>query len=163
MRDLGRVYVRYFNRRYGRTGTLWEGRFRSCLVDSSAYVLACYRYIELNPVRAQLVATPGEYRWSSYAVNAGVEGDPLVVPHPEYMAISPDVTRRHAAYCEYLQQGEMQRFLDHMRRATNAGHGLVGEDLKTRVAAMGRSLERGKPGPRRERADAQQTNEELLP
>jgi len=71
MRELGQRYVQYFNRRYKRSGTLWEGRFRSCVAESASYVLACYRYIELNPVRACLVAKPDDYRWSSFRANSG--------------------------------------------------------------------------------------------
>jgi putative transposase len=67
IQDLGRKYVRSFNLRYGRSGTLWEGRYKACLVDSDAYLLTCMRYIEMNPVRAAIVESPGEYRWSSYA------------------------------------------------------------------------------------------------
>lgn len=72
---LGRRYVGGFNARYHRSGTLWEGRFKSCLVDSDQYLLRCYRCIELNPVRARIVEAPGSYPWSSYAVNA--EGMPI--------------------------------------------------------------------------------------
>lgn len=70
MQALGRQYVRYFNHCYKRTGTLWEGRFKSCLVDDEVYLLHLYRYIELNPVRAGVVANPAEHQWSSYQVNA---------------------------------------------------------------------------------------------
>ena len=71
MQSLGRRYVRYFNYKYQRSGTLWEGRYKSCLVQDERYLLEVYRYIELNPVRAEMVTEPGEYRWSSYVVNAG--------------------------------------------------------------------------------------------
>lgn len=71
MRDLGQRYVQYFNRRHRRSGTLWEGRFRSCVAESARYVLACYRYIELNPVRAGLVSDPRAYPWSSFRANVG--------------------------------------------------------------------------------------------
>ena len=73
MKGIGQRYVQYVNRTYGRSGTLWEGRFRSCLVQSESYVLACYRYIEMNPVRAKMVTHPAEYRWSSYRANAQSE------------------------------------------------------------------------------------------
>jgi len=69
MQTLGRQYVRYFNHRYQRTGTLWEGRYKSCLVSSDAYLLGCYRYIELNPVKAKMVERPDDYVWSSYRSN----------------------------------------------------------------------------------------------
>src|SRR3954469_4976361 len=87
MRDLGRCYANYFNRRYARTGQLWEGRFRSCLVDSAGYVMACYRYIELNPVRAGMVSTPGAYAWSSYVGNIAAREDPMITPHDEYLRL----------------------------------------------------------------------------
>ena len=70
MQALGRRYVRYFNHLYQRSGTLWEGRYKSCLVQEERYLMEVYRYIELNPVRAGMVTVPGEYRWSSYTVNA---------------------------------------------------------------------------------------------
>ena len=94
MRDLGRGYVPYFNRRYGRSGTLWEGRFRSCLAESARYVLACYRYIELNPVRAGMASAAGGYRWSSHSGNCGARKDPLLKPHAEYVALGNEVAAR---------------------------------------------------------------------
>ena len=69
MKHLGQRYVQYINRTYHRSGTLWEGRFRSCLAQDQNYVLICYRYIELNPVRAGMVVDPGDYPWSSYRAN----------------------------------------------------------------------------------------------
>ena len=87
MQFLGRRYVQYFNRSYRRTGTLWEGRFKSYLAQSEEYLLQCYRYIELNPVRAKMVADPSEYKWSSYRANAlGIKTD-LCTPHPQYLAV----------------------------------------------------------------------------
>src|SRR6185312_8709029 len=94
MRDLGQRYVQYFNRRYGRSGTLWEGRFRSCLVDSARYVLGCYRYIESNPVRAGMVADASAYLWSSYAGNVGARRDALLTPHVEYEALAQGTSAR---------------------------------------------------------------------
>lgn len=79
MKHLGQRYVQYINRTYRRSGTLWEERFKSCLAQDEAYVLACYRYIEPNPVRASMVKRPGEYRWSSYRANALGEADELLV------------------------------------------------------------------------------------
>ena len=83
MCQLGRRYVPAFNRRYGRTGTLWEGRFKSCLVDTDRYVLTVQRYIELNPVRAAMVETPEAYRWSSARGSLGLCADPLLSLHKE--------------------------------------------------------------------------------
>jgi len=76
---------------------LWEGRFRSCLVGSEQYALACYRYIELNPVRARIVARPREYRWSSYGANAEGRRDEMITPHPAYCGLAEGPARRHLA------------------------------------------------------------------
>jgi putative transposase len=90
MQWLGRQYVGYINGRYRRTGTLWEGRYKSCLVDTERYLLTCYRYIELNPVRAAMVADPADYAWSSYRTNAQALPDKVVVPHAEYLRLGAD-------------------------------------------------------------------------
>lgn len=97
-RDLGRDYVRLFNKRYERTGTLWEGRFKSSLVDSDRYLLACYRYIELNPVRAQMAKDPSNYRWSSYRSNGLGETDRLLTPHSTWLALASDDHKRRLCY-----------------------------------------------------------------
>lgn len=98
MHTFSRNYVGLFNGRHGRTGTLWEGRYKACLVDSDAYFLACSRYIELNPVRAWMVADPDEYAWSSFRANAGNAFDPLIAPHPRYLALGVDAAARSRAY-----------------------------------------------------------------
>jgi putative transposase len=98
MQFLGRQYVSYVNVNYRRTGTLWEGRYKSCLVDSDQYLLACYRYIELNPVRAMMVARPEEYAWSSYRSNALGSCDSLLHPHRQYLALAANADDRRAAY-----------------------------------------------------------------
>src|SRR5438105_8217063 len=105
MRDLGQRYVQYFNSRHARTGTLWEGRFRSCLADSSQYVLACHRYIELNPVRAGMVSSPGAYRWSSHRGNSGALQNKMLGAHVEYLALGGDEASRHAAYRQLFDTG----------------------------------------------------------
>jgi putative transposase len=87
MHAVSQRYAHYYNRRYQRTGTLWEGRFRSCVVESSRYLLACYRYIELNPVRAGLVSEARKYRWSSHLANMSACTDPLVTAHAEFLAL----------------------------------------------------------------------------
>jgi len=96
MQYLGRHYVRRFNYVYNRSGTLWEGRYKSSLVDNDRYVLACYRYIERNPVRANMVASPEEYRWSSYHSNARGVDSAMLTPHPSYerLAISKQARLR---------------------------------------------------------------------
>jgi putative transposase len=154
MRDLGRRYVRYFNERHGRTGSLWEGRFYSCLLDSARYVLGCQRYIDLNPVRAGMASSPGAYRWSSYAGNSGARNDPLLSPHAEYLAMSANESMRCAAYAALCREAEEPAFLAAMRDATVAGLPLVGDELKSRLVAMGFRLERARPGRRPEPTSA---------
>lgn len=125
MQSLGRRYVRAFNHKYARTGTLWEGRFRSCLVDSDRYLLTCLRYIELNPVRAGLAALPWEYRWSSVHANLDLQPCPLLQPHPTFMALGEDTATRAARYREVLMEPLGQDQLDvvreHMRQERALG------------------------------------------
>lgn len=101
---LGRRYVPWFNRRHGRTGTLWEGRFKSCLVDSERYLLTVLRYIELNPVRAAIAASPEDHPWSSVHANLGLAEDGLVMPHDVYLALGRDPGARIRAYRDWLLQ-----------------------------------------------------------
>lgn len=105
MRAVGQSYVQFFNYRHGRTGTLWQGRFKSCLVDSDRYALMVCRYIELNPVRAAMVALPEEYRWSSVHTHLGEARDPLITPHPTYLALGATREERAAEYGRWLRAG----------------------------------------------------------
>jgi len=98
MQLLGATYVANINAIYRRTGTLWEGRYKSSLVESERYCLACYRYIESNPVRAGMCAHPGDYRWSSYRVNALAEAKSGLTPHPEWLALGENDGERRARY-----------------------------------------------------------------
>lgn len=98
VQSVGRRYVRHINNRYQRTGTLWEGRFRSSIVGEESYFFACSRYIELNPVRAGIVTQPGEYRWSSYLSNVTGKLDPLLSPHPLYLALARTTEARRLRY-----------------------------------------------------------------
>lgn len=98
MQAVGRNYVALFNTRHGRTGTLWEGRYKACLVDTGSYVLACYRYIELNPVRARMVEAPERFPWSSYNCNAMGHTDALLTPHPCYQGLGQTAALRVEAY-----------------------------------------------------------------
>ena len=148
MRDLGQCYVRYFNRRHNRTGTLWEGRFRSCVVESAHYVLACYRYIELNPVRAGMANHPRSYTWSSYAANSGRAVDVLASPHPEYLALGSDTRRRYTSYERLLDEAMDDSAITAIRDATHGNLPLASESFKVGLQARGRKVQRGKPGPR---------------
>lgn len=147
MRNLGQRYVQRFNRAYERTGTLWEGRFRSFLVESAGYVLACYRYIEQNPLRAGMVSTPSAYPWSSYQANAGLRLDPLVTPHAEYLALSEDPGKRHHAYRELVGGMLAPDDLARIREAAQNGMPLGGEAFKARIEiGLGRRVGRIRPG-----------------
>jgi putative transposase len=149
MRDIGRRYVPYFNRRHERTGTLWEGRFRSCIVESARYVLACYRYIELNPVRAGMVEHPAAYLWSSHAANSGARHDGWLTPHAEYSALGANADRRQAAYRGLFEKELDPDSVDALREATNGGYPLVSDTFKSSaIAALGWRTAREKPGPR---------------
>jgi len=96
--SLGRRYVQYINKTYRRTGTLWDSRYKSSLVQEDAYLLLCQRYIELNPVRAAMVENPANYRWSSYTANALGQSDSLITPHPLYTAMAVDDAGRQENY-----------------------------------------------------------------
>jgi putative transposase len=148
MRNLGQRYVQYFNRRYERSGTLWEGRFRSCLVDSARYVLACYRYVERNPVRARMVDSAFAYRWSSHGGNAGELSNALLTPHAEYLALGQEDAVRRAAYRGLFSTEDDPEFLAAIRDATNGGFALVGNSFKSGLPPKTqRRLARRHPGP----------------
>ena len=120
MQALGRRYVRYINDRYHRTGTLWEGRYKACLIDSAAYLLHCYHYIELNPVRAAMVANPADYAWSSFHANALGKDDPLVRTHASYRALGSTDNERAVAYralvMESVADEEIEAIRVHLQR-----------------------------------------------
>jgi putative transposase len=130
MQDLGRKYVRYINGSYRRTGTLWEGRYKASLVDSEAYLLSCMRYIELNPVRANMVAHPGDYRWSSFAYNAFGKPEPLLTPHPLYQALASDSSSRQRTYRELFRSHVDADTLHAIRDALNQELVLGRDDFK---------------------------------
>ena len=104
MQKIGRRYVGQFNARHGRTGTLWEGRYKACLVESESYVLRCARYIDLNPVRARMTAEPATYRWSSCASLCGQRDEPLLSLHPAQLALGATKDERARAYRAFLDE-----------------------------------------------------------
>jgi len=147
MQSLGRRYVRYVNDRYHRTGTLWEGRFKASLVDSDRYLLSCYRYIELNPVRARMVAAPGDYRWSSYRANAFGARDPVVRAHPNYLALGEDAATRREAYRMLVEGAIAEQDLLAIRSHLQRQHALGTEDFRAAIEAQsGRRAGPGKIG-----------------
>ena len=124
MRKLGQKYVQHFNRVHKRTGTLWEGRFRSFIVDSETYFLRCHRYIEMNPVRAGMVARPAEYGWSSYRANAQGEASSLLEAHPALIALGRDPATRRSEYRRLFKEEASAMELEQIRSASRSGFAL---------------------------------------
>ena len=154
MQTLGRRYVRYFNARRQRSGTLWDGRYRAAAIDTDAYFFKCSRYIELNPVRAQLADEPGGYPWSSYRANALGAADVLVQPHALYMTLGDTAKTRCTAYRKMFGDGLGEATLEALRTATNGGWALGDETFQARItAATGRRVQ-PKPRGRPKTADA---------
>lgn len=147
MKHLGQRYVQYINRQYRRSGTLWEGRFRSCLAQKEEYVIACYRYIELNPVRANMMSHPREYRWSSYRCNAEGQTSTLITPHHEYLRLDRTDAARRAAYRALFANHLEPERLTEIRLATNGNFALGNDRFKTEIARMlNRRVTPGKAG-----------------
>jgi len=154
MKHLGQRYVQYINRTYGRTGTLWEGRYRSCLAQDEQYVLACYRYIELNPVRAGMVDHPAEYPWSSYRANGQGESNPLIIAQHEYQKLGRSGEARRRGYRELVLADMEPRLIDEIRTATNGNYALGNDRFKEDIAHMlNRRAAPGKPGRPRKAGD----------
>lgn len=149
MQSLGRRYVRYFNHQYQRSGTLWEGRYKSCLVQKELYLLEVYRYIELNPVRADLIADPGDYRWSSYQINGLGRKSGLCVPHPAYLALGGDTLERRKTYRALFEQHVQGELLAEIRANSNKGLALGNDRFKDEIEALTgirvKAKKRGRP------------------
>jgi len=136
MKHLGQRYVQYVNRTYRRSGTLWEGRFRSCLAQEQAYVLTCHRYIELNPVRAGMVTDPALYPWSSYRANAlGGTGD-LLSPHTDYLSLGASAEERYSAYRGLFESHLGEQAIADIRTATNGNYVLGNRRFQEEVSTM---------------------------
>jgi len=136
MQSLGRKYVQYFNHQYARTGTLWEGRYKATLLDTDGYLLTCYRYMELNPVRAGMVAGPGDYPWSAYRANALGEADELVTSHPLYLALGRDEKQRQAGYRALFRSRVDDSEMAAIREATNKAWVLGNDQFRARIEEL---------------------------
>ena len=150
MKLLGQRYVQYINKTYRRTGTLWEGRFRSSFVQDGRYVLACYRYIEMNPVRANMVKHPIEYPWSSYTANADGKPLPWLTPHGEYLALGSDEKKRRAAYRGLFATELDQHLLRDIRISAHSGYAIGSrrfqEEIKSALKQRATPRGPGRPG-----------------
>lgn len=147
MQDMGRAYVQRLNFRYRRSGTLWEGRYKASVIQTDEYLLACQRYIELNPVRAGMVGAPGHYRYSSFHHHALGSTDRLLTPHATYLAIHADPAARRRAYRALFSDALSADLLLRLRHETHVC-GVIGSDsFKEQIAATtGRPVPTGKRG-----------------
>jgi putative transposase len=147
MKFLGQRYVQYVNRAYRRSGSLWEGRFRSSVVQTDRYLLGCYRYIELNPVRANMVKHPIEYPWSSYAANAEGKHVAWLAPHGEYLALGLDEEARRAAYRGLFESELDPELLREIRVSTHGGYAIGNDRFRGEIEqALGRRATPRAPG-----------------
>ena len=149
MQAVGRSYVRYFNGIQQRTGTLWEGRYKSTVIQTERYLLACMAYIDLNPVRAGLVAQPGEYPWSSFGHYTGQRMDKFITPHPLVWELGNTPFAREAAYAELVQSGigagQQQALTDSALRGWALGEPDFVADLQKRTERRVSKSTAGRP------------------
>ena len=138
LQSVGRRYVAYFNKRHRRTGTLWEGRYRASAVQTDRYLMACHRYIDMNPVRAGIVAHPGDHLWSSHHYYARVRADDLVTPHELVVAMGASRSDRAEAYSRLFDEPLETSIIERIRYCTNAGWALGDEAFCRRVEQSGR-------------------------
>lgn len=147
MKRLGQRYVQYINRTYKRSGTLWEGRFKSCITQDEFYVLSCYRYIELNPVRAQMVKLPQDYKWSSYHTNGLGNPSVLISPHPSYLSLASNVSERLLSYQQLFEHAMEQSVVSDIRKTTQGNFVLGNEKFKKEIeVALNRRVTPKKAG-----------------
>lgn len=145
MQMLGRYYVQYFNFQYNRTGTLWEGRYKATVLDSEQYLLSCSRYIELNPVRADMAKHPVDYPWSSYHFNALGVSNSLIKAHTIYTALGHDASSRQSAYRALFEHQIPDRTMDEIRAATNKAWALGNERFLQQIADLTQRQTQPKP------------------
>lgn len=149
MQSVGRRYVRHFNDRHGRTGTLWEGRYRATVIETERYLLACMAYIDLNPVRAGLVAQARDYTWSSHAHYIGLRQDRLVTPHPLWWTLGNTPFAREAAYAELVHAGlsmaQQSALTDATLRGWALGSDAFAAQLQTQTVRRTTPRQPGRP------------------
>ncbi len=149
MQAVGRSYVRYFNDLQSRTGTLWEGRYRSTLIETDRYLLACMAYIDLNPVRAGMTADPIDYPWSSHGFYVGSRSDKLITPHALFWALANTPFGREAAYADLVRSGISTDQQTALTQSTLSGWALGGSafvaDLQKRTERRVNKTSAGRP------------------
>ena len=149
MQYIGRRYVPYMNHKYGKSGSIWEGRYKASLVQSEGYLLNVMRYIELNPVRAGMVKSPSHYRWSSFCHNTGLRAIKLISPHPVYLTLGRSDKERHAAYAalfhSHLGGGRVQQITAAWLTGTPLGSDYFREKVETTLSRKVGHVRRGRP------------------
>lgn len=149
MQWIGRHYVPYFNRKYHRSGTLWQGRYKATVLDADRYLMTCCRYIETNPVRSGLVSSAGDYSWSSYPHHIGIKSDPLVTDHPLFWALGNTPFDREIAYKALVEQGVNEDDVAALTEATMKGWAIGSERFKSllerQTSRRIRKSKRGRP------------------
>lgn len=149
MQFVGRKYVPYINYYYGTSGSIWEGRYKASLVQEDSYLLSCMRYIELNPVRANMVKSPSAYRWSSYRANALGKVDKLLTMHPMYMALGSTVAQRKVAYISlfkyHVDKEELRDIRDCWQSGTPLGNDYFKQKIEDKLKCKVGQSRRGRP------------------
>lgn len=163
---LGRRYVQYINTTYRRTGTLWDSRYKSSLIQAETYLLACQRYIELNPVRAAMVDDPAHSRWTSYRHNALGQANPYLTPHPLYLAIAQSDKARQTAYRDLFRAQLDTQAIDDIRLALNQSQPLGSSRFYAKIEAMTgqrrEAKQRGRPSMRNEATKSHDVGQGVL-
>lgn len=136
MHWIGCVFAQYLNAKYQRTGSRFEGRYRAAIVHDAAYLLTCMRYIELNPVRAGIVANPADYTWSSFRSNAHGEIDELIEPHPNFLGLGSAQRERNDAYHDLFRGAVSDQELQSIRTATQNGWAIGGDEFRRRISVQ---------------------------
>jgi putative transposase len=155
--SLRRRYVQYINRTYRRTGTLWDSRYKSSLIDADSYLLSCMRYIELNPVRAAMVDDPAHYRWTSYRSNALGQVNERLTPHPLYLALGMTGKDRQSAYRALFRASLDQAAIDDIRLALNQNQPLGDSRFTARIAELTGERREARPRGRPRNVSAETT------
>ena len=158
--SLGRRYVQYINTSYRRTGTLWDSRYKSSLIQAETYLLTCMRYIELNPVRATMVEDPAHYRWTSYRANALGQTSPLLVPHSVYLSLGATDKARQAAYRHLFRYHLGEEMVSELRLAVNRNQPLGNERFYETIERMAGQRREARPRGR-PRLSGNVTNEDV--
>lgn len=163
MQSVGRRYVRFVNDVHQRTGTLWEGRFKSSIIDSEQYLLACSRYIELNPVRANMVSYPADYPWSSFHQNALGIRDEVLVPHEIYQRLGSHDAQRMAAYAALFGEALEPAVLMRLRAGTKIGAVIGDNCFREQIEqTLQRSVEKGAHGGDRKSKQYRKDSDQVL-